>query len=550
MNKYLHVDGMQISMQDSFALMNAAQNTTIRGIGKMLAESPGTKENAFTVEAQKIRHPGGTVQQCLVITTGDVMFPNGEMFAADSYEVRIPIEQAPGTRYIVIKHFTGRQTKGTFSSRYQVDDEYLMCQDVVRIYIRSGVTSVAIDGSELIIAKFTYTDDMNNPSIEDLRALYCNMWSTSELIDPETAPIWSEVRQYYHNLMVSNVCWNLYMNDVDFIIRGQAFLTSKAMLEIAEAPREFWMLTSTSPGGASKCEIYSLLPHTSNNPSPIRTFIMPGLRYDVVAQRVDCYRNVVSAESDPVSAVGGTSGNPGLNMSAGWCGDCDGIWVQALTVTNTQNCFIQIWGSDSGNTPTGYPLFEIPARYPVEGAPRIFIPIDPDLTKYHVTGRVVNGSNEVKGIQMTTVISALSLGGANASISYAIGPDPYTENSTTFSSDMRCRNNDAGTKTSLFTYTNISGVDEHLVGAKLVNDCTEENGSDSTAGNIVVVGMGDTFELEIDDPTGATPFESSWVGDILIEPGHKLEFTIKDMGASDNFCRMGGIVQLMLRREE
>lgn len=550
MNKYLHVDGMQISMQDSFALANAAQNSTIKSLGKMLAESPGCKENSFTVSAEKIRHPGGIVQQYLVVTSGDVMFPNGEMFAGDRYEVRIPIEPSPGFRYIVIKHITARQAKGKFCPGFQVDDEYLMCRDVIQVHIRSGMISAAIDGSELIISKFIYTDDMAKPSLKDLRAMYCNMWSTSELIDCASAPIWSEVRQYYHNVMVSNVCLGSDMNNIDFIIRGGAFLTSKAMIDYSDVPREFWMMTSTSPGGTSKSEIYSLLPHIAIYPSPIRTFMMPGMRYGITARRVDCYRNILGIESEEISAVGGTGGNPGLNISAGWCDDSDGIWVQAAVATSVQNCFIQIWGSESGSGAYGYPLAEIPARSAEEGAPELFIPVNPQISKFHITGRVVNGNNHVESEKSTIVYPTDTLNEANVSISYSIGPDPFNENFTAFSSDMRCRNNDAGNRTPLFSYTNISDVDEYLIGAYLINNCTEEDTGDSTVGTVVIAGQGEAFELEIDDPTGATPFMSSWSGNILVEPGHKMQFTIKDMGSSSDYCRMGGIIQLLIRRQE
>ena len=550
MNKYLHNSGFEISMQDSFALMNHAQGNTAKSIGRLLTERPGVKEESFVVETEKVRSPGGTVQQYLVVTCGDAFFSNSEVFIASPYEVSIPIEQAPGYRYLVLKYRSMRQTKGKFSERFKADNEYLFVDDYVSLFIRNKAI-LALDGSEMILARFLYTAVMSEPQIEMNRPRYSNAWSIAEAMPSNKPDI--EIVQLLHDMLRKSSHETLL-----FVPKSPMFLQALSKMQMPTPPFRAFKIIKAGMNNGQAHSLSQMLPMReigSDHYDGIRMF--PGIAYSVTARNVDLYRGTLGTWSEPEEVVGGfpVTGTPSLNLASGIFEGMDAIWVRPYFdyAADMGGVFVQLWASTDEDYPAGEPHYEIPMRsYPsstVSVPIRQLIPIPVGAEEIHITARLIDAQNNVlkSKTQLVTLTppSAVSMG--NHTFTMTFGRDAFSADNLT------CRFcNNAGTQATLFKYKNVSGKTEHIVRALLTNYAADAGFSNS--GQVVSVSPHVGIVLDVDCPAAPPPpYESSWIpGDVseYIEVPHGATVVFRTSFALSTHCDFFGTIQLMIVRDE
>jgi len=548
MNKYLHDSGLEISMQESFALMNHAQNNTIKSIGRLLTERPGVKEESFVVETEKVRSPGGTVQQYLVVTCGDAFFPNSEVFIASPYEVRIPVEQAPGYRYLILKYRAMRQSKGKFSERFKPDNEYLFTDDYVSLFVRNKAI-LAIDGSEMILARFLYTAVMSEPQIDMNRPRYSNAWSIAEAM-PSNQPSIAVV-QLLHDMLRKSSYGSMSLDTLVFIPQADLFLQASAVMLIPSPPYRAFKITKAVMANGQSHMLSQMLPMReieNYHHDGIRMF--PGVAYEVSARNVDLYRGTLGTWSEAVEVVGGfaATGTPTLNLASGYFDGMDAIWVRAYfeLMSDMSGVFVQIWVSDNESMPTGEPHLEVPMRSFLPTI-RNLIPIAQGLGEAFITAKLVDATNTVLETRTQALLIPPPTVPESGNFTYTItfGRDAYSLATCLFRKH-------GGSESTLFKYKNLSGKTEYIVKAKLTN-YAEDEGS-STPGQVISVSPYEGVVLPFDNPAAPPPpYQSEWTPtpDNFIEVPDGASVTFRTSFVGDNVhCDFYGTIQLMIARSE
>lgn len=550
MNKYIHHDGMEISMQDSFNLLQKTHFLLINAVGRMFCEKPGVKESGFEVSytsSVNARHPGEDVEISLIFSVGDAMFPNGEIFTGQNYDVRIPVEKTPGYRYVVIQHQVLRETLGSFAPGFPVKDRYLDCQDILSVHLRAGTASTNLLGNEMIIARFIYTEDMAYPTIENLQPFYFNYISVSEMIDTCERPRIDGITQDYQHIYAPPSYNSVEMNNVDFLPGRDTFLHVKAEIPTnPSGPRCFWLARSQSQSGRLLWGS-SLLPHVPPNVVPLK--LIKGLSYNTKVQKLDCYRDArgyFSSEQD-IQAGGSASGS--INLSAIWHSHLP-VLKLVNTVDAPANCFVQ---SRTVNSDQTY-MQETPTRLTnLSGKVPANLMIFPDqATSIKITSDYVSPSNHV--VDSASANPARNTGvneyPACLIITHQMGPDAMREGPNDWSSDCRLIG-----ETTVFTYHNDTSDKQYLISAALYNFVAPEAGSapGSTAGGLLAIPGHPLFRLSIEEPLAPpTPphvstFTAKGLG-IEIAPYEELAFNVTVLTAQE-FCRFHGNIQIVIGKK-
>lgn len=554
MNKYLHDSGLEISMQESFLFMNHAQCNTAKMIGKLLTERPGVKENAFVVETEKTRDPGGEVQQYVVVTCGDAFFPNGEVFIANPYEVRIPVEQAPGYRYIILKYRAMRRIKGKYSSRYKPDNEYLFVDDMVSLFVRNKAV-LAVDGSEMILARFLYSAVMEEPQIVVNRPRYSNAWSISEVM-PYDIPSLTQVNQFFHEGYRRFEYMGKYYDQIFFLPKAPLFLQALAV-STPPSYRSFKQIQTLLNTG-SKYSVSHFLPIEEDAGIHYhKASLMMGINSRVKFRNVDMYRGTLGEWSDEIITRGGvaSSGSIALDLQCDLFVDMDAIWVRpTFTDDIVPGAFVQIWVSSSPSDPVSYPDYEIPARPLASGMPLQFVPVEAGMQEIYITANLVDAQNKILLTEKTSLVPLDSgLPPCNRSFTAHFGMDQYLKGTPATES---CLIDDYGHAfeygiKEILTYKNMSGKKEYIIKAYVSNDAVADTGIAGT----VVTSPASAFVLDVDMAAApGSPYVGSWSAGslaeaVVLDPGASIKF-VADMATVSDHFDFFGTIQLMISREE
>ena len=544
MNRYMHYDGMEISMQDSFNLLQSAHSYVINAIGRMFTENPGVKEGGFDVSYtssfNNTRHPGEGMEVSLVFDAGDVMFPNGEIFTGQKYKVRIPIEKKPGYRYVVIKHRVLRETLGYFAPGFPVEDQYLDCQDILSVHTRVGTAATTLSGDELIIARFLYTEDMAYPIIDKLQPFYYNYISVSEMIDPYTQPILNGILQTYHCVYAPSKYQDIETNRIDFLPGKDGFLHARAEAEEPSGARNFWLAHSQSETGRSLIA-NSMLPHVfyengkTYNIIPLR--LIKGLEYDTQSQQLDCYRATQGVFSTKEVVYGGGSATGSTTLAyVEWH-----PYLPILRMVNHTdslgNCFIQM---QALNNDASY-MQEVPTRLTELGGtlPANLMIFSDETSGVDLVTKYISPGNRVMHTASESTVRSESARTPYMIITHQIGPDSFREHATqNWSSDCLLYQGNV-----VLSYTNRTYYKQYITSADVFNQVAVEDGN-SDIGHLRVVGEDASFfNLDLVAPG---PTSDSWTGLIEVNPGTTIVFHA--YGASGEFCRFHGNIQIAIER--
>lgn len=565
-NYYYHRDDLLISEVDSFGLLQGLHNATILSLGKIFTGQAGFVNDAFLATAEINKEPGGQVRRTLLVKIGPVMFPGGEVYNGRGFSIRIPLTRNSGIDYLVVRHVDLRYDPAVYSGRFKTQPDYRFRMDGVKLLLQSDVPSLSIAGTDLIAASIRYTP--SEVTVTDLRDPYHNFWSSSESLDPSMdIPTTPAPYQAMQRSLRSPSIESRPINIASPPCHDESLARIAVILPAQDDPRCNWELLCQSlytssaviQRGASLLPIVEMFLEGDNR-HIVGLNTLQGMHYNIYARARDCYRTDLETEYNDgwldIIGGGGEQGCPFLTP------DLDSMWFSAFPLVKAWTYFAgdmdaeswnQLWIADHAVDVTKLPDHE--------GYFGTFTPVSPAIpgkitfpgfysTSLSYRNRIVGPDGRVVG-DKTGSITKSGNGYACPSNELMIvnfSPDPFKEAGVgeTYSTDrMFWHGREVG------RVANYGEFPLYLFKAEFTNNGPVE-AADSDEGIMQIVGNS-SFSMDVDVPSGAIPFTSSWEAtaqdqEIELNVGDDMIFRFYTLPGGNTYCRVQGNLKLYFRK--
>ena len=198
MNRYNHVNKLAISIPDSLSILQSLNNANVADTLRVAMLGGGFIGNAFKPDLATSAATSSSGECMVAMLSGDVIFPNGEVFRGDSSTVSIAIPRSDNAQFLMLAYQPLRHVRLDKADGYGENDAaYGFRRDGVRLYlIDSGATSVAVN--DLLIAEIKNPLD-GNPVLIDRRAS-ARQYRSSSALDPRIGGL-ATMKTLYHGFI-------------------------------------------------------------------------------------------------------------------------------------------------------------------------------------------------------------------------------------------------------------------------------------------------------------------------------------------------------------